>query len=192
MTESTFTAPPQAPFTEPPRQSWPRFEPASPAWWYIVRMGLIAFAGAILVSIALGNLIDDTDLREEIYASEPWLFAIEALVIAPPIETLIMAFFLFAGRYITNNQLRLALSCAVFWGLLHLLNSPVNGAAVIWPFYIMSRAYLAWRPLGFWKAFGVTTMIHVANNTIPVMVFVMFLEAPSSPTNAEWAPVQVP
>jgi hypothetical protein len=155
-------------------------------------MGMIAFAGAMLVSIVLGNLISDSDLREEIYASEPWLFAVEALVVAPPLETLFMAFFLFVGQFITKNPVRLALACAVFWGLLHLLNSPVNGIAVLWPFYIMSRAYLAWRPLGFWKAFGVTTMIHVANNTIPVLVFVLFVEAPTSSPDAGWAPVQVP
>jgi len=155
-------------------------------------MGLTAFAGAMLISIVLGNLIDDTDLREELYASEPWMFAVEALVIAPPLETLIMALFFFVGRFITKNQIRLALACALFWGVLHLFNSPVNGIAVLWPFYIMSRAYLAWRPLGFWKAFGVTTMIHVANNTIPVLVFVLFMEPPASSPDAGWAPAHVP
>ena len=192
MTEPVSNALPPLPLPETPKPSRLHFEPSAPVWWYIVRMGAIAFSGAMLVSIVLGNLISGPDLREEIYASEPWLFMVEALVIAPPLETLIMAFFFFVGRFITKNQVRLAFACAVFWGLLHLLNSPVNGIAVLWPFYIMSRAYLAWRPLGFWKAFGVTTLIHAANNTIPALVFVMFVEQPASSSEQVWAPVHVP
>ncbi len=191
MTES-ITAPPPLPSPETPKPSRLHFEPSAPVWWYIVRMGAIAFTGAMLVSIVLGSLIDTPDLREEMYASEPWLFMVEALVIAPPLETLIMAFFFFLARFFTKDPVRLALACAVFWGLLHLVNSPLNGIAVLWPFYIMSRAYLAWRPLGFWKAFGVTTLIHAANNTIPALIFVLFVDQPVSSAEQVSAPNYIP
>lgn len=46
--------------------------------------------------------------------------------------------------------------------------SQVNALGVVWPFYIMSRAYLTWRPLGFWKAVGTTTLIHAAINALAI------------------------
>ena len=189
MTEPNTSMPPPWPAPPDPRDGtgdW--FAPRGPVWWYVLRMGGIAFTGAMIAAIALSPVLGDSDVRFELMDSKPWLFAIDALLLAPPLETLVMALFFLLCGFLTKHVVRLSLACALFWGVLHMFNSPVNGIAVLWPFYIMSRAYLAWRPLGFWKAFGVTTLIHATNNTIPVLLFVLFAEAPQVTTDPNFVP----
>ena len=181
MTESNGDIPPPLPGPEVSHaKSFLEFEPTGPVWWYVLRMGGIAFLGAMLIGFGLGPFLCGSDSMIETIESDPWFFAIFAIVFAPPLETLILALFLGVSGLFTKNVVRLSIASALFWGVLHMLNSPVNGVAVLWPFYIMSRAYLAWRPLGFWKAFGVTALIHAANNTIPAMLFVLLAGPPAA------------
>lgn len=189
MTEPAPDAPPPLPGPpDPPASAVDWFTPRGPLWWYVLRTGGVAFAGAMIASVALTPIFGETDIRFEMMESTPWLFAIAALLIAPPLETLMMALFFLLCRLLTKNVVRLSIASGLFWGVLHVFNSPVNGVAVIWPFYIMSRAYLAWRPLGFWKAFGVTILIHAANNTIPVLLFVLFSEAAPAVSEPNFVP----
>ncbi len=111
------------------------------------------------------------------------LAAFGMVVVAPHIETMLMALFFGIATFFSGNVRRLALISCVSWGLLHLVNSPVNALGVVWPFYIMSRAYLAWRPLGFWKAVGTTTLIHAAINALAIGIagIALALDGPSPP-----------
>jgi hypothetical protein len=38
---------------------------------------------------------------------------------------------------------------------------------VIWPFFVFSCAYLAWRRRSLWHAMGVTCGIHMFQNLLP-------------------------
>ena len=59
---------------------------------------------------------------------------------------------------------------ALIWAVLHSLAWLPWGVIVAWSFYVMSRAYLAWRPHGFGSALVVVASIHAAHNLIPALV----------------------
>jgi hypothetical protein len=149
------------------------FDPNPPFWRYALRMWLVAFLGAVAVAVLVSPLAGDWDPTED--GMPAWFFVLSALVIAPPVETLAMAIFFGIAGFIGRNVHRLSVASALCWGALHLVNAPVNAIAVVWPFYVMSRVYLAWRPLGFWKAFGVTMLIHGMNNTVPALAVLTLL-----------------
>ncbi|GMV83983.1 MAG: hypothetical protein AMXMBFR7_51670 [Planctomycetota bacterium] len=130
-------------------------------------MWSIAFFGAVAAAVLVSPWTGGWDPTEE--GMPAWYFAFSAIVIAPPFETLAMAIFFGVAGFFSSNAHRLSMASALCWGALHLINAPVNAIAVVWPFYVMSRVYLAWRPLGFWKAFGVTMLIHAMINTVPAL-----------------------
>ncbi|MFA6243272.1 MAG: hypothetical protein WC655_20205 [Candidatus Hydrogenedentales bacterium] len=158
------------------------FEPGGRLWWYVARMALAAIAGALIVSTIAQPLFGTHDPRVDMLESNFLLAAFGMVVVAPPIETMLMALFFGIATFFSGNVRRLAVVSCVFWGLLHLVNSPVNALGVVWPFYIMSRAYLAWRPRGFWKAVGTTTLIHAAINALAMVIagIALALDGPST------------
>lgn len=173
MEEQVQPLPVSAPPPLPRRVTY--FDPRGPLWRYALRMWFIAFFGAVAVAVFVSPLTGDWDPTEEDIPA--WFFAFSAIVIAPPFETLAMAIFFGIAGFFSANVHRLSLVSALCWGALHLINAPVNAVAVVWPFYVMSRVYLAWRPLGFWKAFGVTMLIHGMINTVPALAVLTFLSS---------------
>ena len=67
----------------------------------------------------------------------------------------------------------LTLECAALWGVLHSLVAARWGLVVWWPFLIFSIAYLTWRPLGYWRAVGVVTAIHLLQNAGPTIALLV-------------------
>jgi membrane protease YdiL (CAAX protease family) len=144
-------------------------------------MGLIAFFGAMLVLTVMGPFLSDTGMYDDLLDSNPLIFIFAVVIFAPLSETFVMALFFALAKFVTKDVQKLAIVSALCWGALHLFNAPANGIAVIWPFYIMSRAYLAWRPLGFWKAYGITALIHAIHNTPPAIAFLLYMMQSQDP-----------
>lgn len=163
---------PELPGVLPRRRRFFTFQPGGPLWWYAVRTWFVAFFGSVAIAVLLSPIVGEWDLSGEIAAEGEGyrlFMAMAAVTLAPPIETLMMAGFFGIATYFSRNAHRLSLCSGLLWGALHLSNAPVNAIAVVWPFYIMSRVYLAWRTVGFWKAFGVTTLIHTMINVFPAL-----------------------
>ncbi|MBX7259113.1 MAG: hypothetical protein K1Y02_22310 [Candidatus Hydrogenedentes bacterium] len=173
------------------------FEPGGPTWWYVMRMGLVAVLGALVVAVPVQLLLQSDDPRAEMLESHFLVAAFAMIVVAPLLETLLMALFFGIATFFSKNLHRLALVSALCWGVLHVFNSPTNAIAVLWPFYIMSRVYLAWRRIGLWKAMGVTALVHALINALALVMAGLFAalgEAPPSdltspPTLQQYAPV---
>lgn len=95
---------------------------------------------------------------------DPAVAAFGALILAPIIETLLLAatIALLSPLFITPNGV--AIGSAVVWAVIHSLAWAPWGIIIAWLFYVMSRAYVAWRSLGFARAFFVVALIHAAHN----------------------------
>ena len=71
------------------------------------------------------------------------------------------------AAFITRKKYILALLNALFWAILHSLMAPAWGLGVLWPFFIFSCAYLAWRQKSWWRAVWVVACIHAFQNALP-------------------------
>jgi hypothetical protein len=98
------------------------------------------------------------------------------VVFSPVVETLLMMPVLWALSHAAQKPMLLAILSAAVWAALHSLLAPAWGLVIAWPFYVFSRAYLAWRPYGWWKAVGVTACIHAFQNLFGVLAMA-FLDA---------------
>jgi hypothetical protein len=156
-------------FPKPASQtSFWSFEPSHPVSRYVFRMWLITFPIAAAVGWLFSELIPSRH-----HQPVGGIGAFSALVVAPLLETLLLALTLKVISIFTGTPRYIAIVSGLAWGLLHALGWP-PAIVVGWPFYVMSRAYIAWRPLGFGHAFKVVALIHAAYNFIPAL-FMLFV-----------------
>jgi hypothetical protein len=120
---------------------------------------------SVLVFGILGLFSDTAEKLDRRFqgVAGPLLF-FGMVVSAPVVETLMMSPILWVLSRIVAKPVPLAALSAAVWAGLHSLAAPAWGLIVAWPFYVFSRAYLAWRPYGWWKAVGVTACIHAFQN----------------------------
>ena len=167
--------PEQAITGEPKRQPWllrVLFENRITMHWYIVRTGLISLVPSLAIAFVLamsGIITEDTSPRFEGPALE---LIIMIVVVGPPIETLLMGCGLWALSFITKRRVPLAAMSAFVWAVLHSLMAPAWGLAVLWPFFVFSCSYLAWRQRAWWRAILVTSCVHAFQNVLPAVVAV--------------------
>jgi len=95
------------------------------------------------------------------------------VVFSPVAETLLMSLLLWGLSWVVQHKEWQAAWSAALWAGLHASRAPLWGVFVAWPFFVFSRAYLAWRPSGLWKAIGVTTGIHMVHNSLPALVLLI-------------------
>jgi hypothetical protein len=86
------------------------------------------------------------------------------IVIAPILETYLLILTLHILRSHKIHGLKLAIIAAVFWGMLHGVQSWPWFFPTAWSFFIFSTVYETWRFDSFKKAFTATALIHAMNN----------------------------
>ena len=151
------------------------FEPSHPIWWYVVRMGLLSLVPSLLVAVAVVGIWSafsglpkpGPDFADSDTPAVVFFFLL--VVITPVVETLLMSAVLWCLSWITTRPAPLAVLSAIVWAMLHSSAALPWGLIVAWPFYVFSRAYLAWRPLGWWKAVAVAASIHGFQNVLPAL-----------------------
>ncbi|OHB74127.1 MAG: hypothetical protein A2Z25_19805 [Planctomycetes bacterium RBG_16_55_9] len=94
------------------------------------------------------------------------------VVVGPPIETLLMGPVLHILSFVTKRSIPLAAMSAFVWACLHSIAAPAWGLGVIWPFFVFSCSYLAWRRRGWWRAIFVTSCVHAFQNLLPAIATV--------------------
>ena len=139
------------------------FEPSHPVSRYVLRMWLFTFPIAAAAGLLFSAL---TPPRH--HHQVGGIAAFSALVVAPLLETLLLALTLKIISIFAGTHRSIAIVSGLAWGLLHAIVWP-PAIVVGWPFYVMSRSYLAWRPLGFGHAFYVVALVHAAYNLIPAL-----------------------
>ena len=155
-------------------------------WWivdtgqsipsYVFRAALTTLVPAVLISLALssaGFLVPGT-VPELSESTDPAIGLFLYIVVSPLVETLFMAGILATIGIISRNLwLRAALS-ALIWAVLHSVVASLWGVVVLWPFFVFSCCYLAWRERSRRHAIGVTCLIHMSHNALPSLLVVLF------------------
>ena len=145
------------------------FDTRTPAWKYILRAGLISLVPSLLVSflvtsVGLGNERTMPQFDQE---ARPVVLFVSLVIVSPVVETVVLGFGLWLLAFVTRWPIRQALASCVIWAVLHSLWASAWGLVVLWPFFVFSCAYLAWRRRSLWHAMGVACGVHVFQNLLP-------------------------
>jgi membrane protease YdiL (CAAX protease family) len=100
-------------------------------------------------------------------------YIIVGLFLAPFLESCLMLPILWILKLVLRNTLWVALASALIWGCLHALSNVVQGVVIVWAFFVMSQCFLAWEKKSKLTGIGVTALVHMCHNFVPVCVFVL-------------------
>lgn len=100
-------------------------------------------------------------------------FAVGAVLIAPWVETLLMLPILWILKRVMPNTLWVAFGSAVIFGPLHGLNG--HGLTAAWMFLVLSLCLLEWEKKSQATAIGVTTLLHMCQNSLVTAVLLLCL-----------------
>lgn len=150
------------------------FNTRDPVWKYILRAGLLSLLPSLLISslvasVGLGN--EETMPQFDREAGAVMLF-IAVVIVSPVIETVVMAIGLWLLGFVIHRPLRQALVSSVVWAVLHSVVAPAWGLVVLWPFFVFSCAFLAWRQRSLWHGMGVACGVHMFQNLLPGILLV--------------------
>jgi hypothetical protein len=96
--------------------------------------------------------------------------AFYAVAIAPLVETLLLGALLWLLSLLSPRPLFVAAVSGVLWGCVHGRLGLLAFFGTFWSFYVFSCSYLAWRPLGWWKAVVVAVLPHALDNLILMLL----------------------
>lgn len=143
------------------------FAPSYPVARYVLRMWSISFPATVIAGLLVMTV---SSTKPAGHAAHAVLAAFSTVVLVPIIETLLLAATINVVSRFARKKNTIGVGAAMTWAVLHSLAWLPWGFIVAWSFYVMSRAYLAWRPIGFGSAFFVVASIHAAHNLIPALV----------------------
>ena len=134
---------------------------------YVLRMGLVSLIPSLLISmiLSLTGIISEENMPK--FEGPALAVLVGIILVSPLVETLLMSLVLKILSLVVRKPLLLAGLSALVWAGLHSLATPVWGLGVVWPFFVFSCAYLAWRRKSWCHAVGVTCLIHMFQNVIP-------------------------
>ena len=92
------------------------------------------------------------------------------VVIAPLLETLIMAAVLEILLLLRLPPKYAVIVSSLGWGVAHSLAAPAWGLVIWWPFLIFSTLYVTWRGEGRILAIGIVFAVHALNNLGPALL----------------------
>jgi hypothetical protein len=139
-------------------------------WKYILRTGLISLVPSIMIALILGVTGAITEETSPEFKGSAPVLLISLVIISPLLETLLMGGGLWILSFITKRQVLLAVISAFIWAVMHSLIAPTWGLVVIWPFFVFSCSYLAWRKRSWRRAILVTSCVHAFQNILPTIV----------------------
>ena len=153
-----------------PRLLWLLFDNKISIWKYILRAGLISLVPSLVIAVILGlSGVITEDTGPEFEGSALGLL-FTLVIIGPLLETLLMAGGLWILSFITKRQILLVIISAFIWAVLHSLFVLAWGFVIIWPFFVFSCSYLAWRKHSWWRAILVTSCVHAFQNVLPTIM----------------------
>ncbi len=151
-------------------------------WWitdtqqripsYLVRALFTTLIPAFLVALALSTtgLLGPGTVPELAGSPGPGIVLFLFMVVSPIAETLLMAAILAMTRIVSKNMWVRAAISAFVWAGLHSAVASLWGAVVLWPFFVFSCCYLAWRQRSRTHALAVTCCAHMLHNALPSLV----------------------
>lgn len=92
------------------------------------------------------------------------------VVLAPVVETVLLAWMIFALRKIFSDDLKVAIISGLIWGGLHASVSVMWFFGPAWNFFIFSCCYMAWRKISLGHAFLAAAVPHMLVNTYALLM----------------------
>jgi len=150
------------------------FDTDMPMRRYVVRSGTVSLIPSMTIAVILGatGLMNEEN-APDLDLGEPIATFTFIVIVAPFCETLLMALGLWMFSFATRRPLRLALFSAILWAVLHSVQSPFWGLGIIWPFFVFSCGYLAWRRRAWWRGIFIATGIHAFQNFFPAILMIV-------------------
>lgn len=147
----------------------------TPVGKYILRAGALSLLPSIVIAIALtlvgiGNEQTMPQLDQDFH---PAFLFLNLVIVAPVLETLLLALGLWLLSFVLRDPVHRAVGSCVLWAILHSTVALAWGPVVLWPFFVFSTAYLAWRRKSRWHALGVACGIHMFQNFLPALLVVV-------------------
>jgi len=144
-------------------------------WKYIVCMGLVSFVPSMaIVAVLVGwGVINEETSPNFGQVLHPAAEFVGMVILSPIVETLLMSFFIWLLSFTTKRRVLLAMMSALVWAGLHSLLAPAWGLGVLWPFFVISCSYLAWREKSWFHAILAASCVHMLQNLIPATVLVL-------------------
>jgi len=138
-------------------------------------MGLVSFipSMAILAALIVTGVINEGTVPRFNQVLHPAVEFVGMVILSPIVETLVMSFFLWLMSFATKRRVALAAMSALVWAALHSMLAPAWGLGVLWPFFVISCSYLAWRRKSWFHAILVACCVHMLQNLIPVTLMVL-------------------
>ena len=140
------------------------------------RATVLAVANGLLVVICLTVSI-------ALFSQNQWILraaavaAVLVVIVAPLLETLIMAGFLALLLWLLPPTAAVLVS-ALGWGVAHSLAAPAWGLVIWWPFLVFSVLYVTWRKRSLLLALAIPAATHALQNLIPTLAMLAGAEAP--------------
>lgn len=131
-----------------------------------------------LVGVAAAFLLDLLGTSRREMDIQFWTLLLAAVLIAPPVETLIFqAFPVWIARLFRARFSMQMLASVVPFALIHGLEGiqAFTAAGLIGGFYL-AFTYVHWRERSRWKAFWITTIAHALGNGIVILLALAFGE----------------
>ena len=158
-----------------PRPSWfSFFNIHVPMWKYILCMGLVSFVPSMTIVVVLvgAGVINEQTSPSFGRVLNPAAEFVGMTIFSPIAETFLMSFFLWLMSFATKRRIVLAMMSAFVWAGLHSMLAPAWGFGVLWPFFVMSCAYLAWRRKSWFHAILAASCVHMLQNLIPATLLI--------------------
>ena len=134
------------------------------AWLAILIGWALSIAGSVALAV-LSKLVAPTLPAPE-FPMKGMVAFLMLVVIAPFLETLIMAGFLSLFLRFMPPVAAVVLSAAG-WAIAHSTQALGWGLVIWWPFLIFSTLYVVWRQRGLWAGVGVAATTHSLQNLAP-------------------------
>jgi len=129
----------------------------------------VAFA-VVLLAILTPLGVPAHQMAPEFKGPSPPVLFIEVVLLSPIAETVAMSLGIMLISRLTKRPFVIAAVSAVVWAALHSAVALIWGLVILWPFFVFSCAYLAWRPQGWLKAVTMAACIHIFQNLLPGML----------------------
>jgi hypothetical protein len=152
-------------------------DPRPPLWRYC----LLAFPLALVPSLTLAILaftvavafgVDTAHLQPP-HRDATINTALNLIVFAPVIETLLLAGGIYILKKCITKSIAIAFVSALAWGSLHATVTLILFFGTVWSFFVFSCAYLAWRKWGFGRAYIAAAVPHALINLTAFGVIVL-------------------
>ena len=132
-------------------------------------LSALVVCGLLGVDVSLISAPDRSASRSEFLWS---------VVIAPIVETVLLALGLNGLLSLTSNLRLVAIATAVAWGCFHAAFGFLWLFGTIWGFFIFSCSYLAWRSQSFGAAFAAAAVPHAIINAATLLLLLFVDNAP--------------